>query len=147
MDEKHFTDLVEKIIDHYELDYGHGRFEVNFADGTSYLVVEAPRHSTITMSLNPIVSYIVEHKLDATPENDKLISGNIKRAIAEILEDYSADEELDYYRDEISISPEGHGMPANFFKVILADCEDFFKETAHNLRQDSKGIPDLSQAE
>lgn len=137
IDEKHFIGLIEEIVDRYELDYGQGRCEVSFNDGVGYLIVEAPLHSIVAVSLNPIVSYIVEHDLDATPENDEFISGHIKRAIADCLNDFSANEELREYRDEISVSPDGRGMPANSVRAILANSEEFFKETAYRLRRDA----------
>lgn len=137
IDEKHFIGLIEEIVEQYELDYGHGRFDVSFNDGAGYLVVEAPLHSVVAVSLSSIISYVVEHELDSTPENDAFISRRIKLAVADCLEDFSANEELHEYRDEISVGPSGRGMPANSLRAVLTDCEDFFKETAYKLRQDS----------
>ena len=140
MDKKHFIDLIDDIVDEYELNWGNGEYDVDFESKTGYLIVESPWHSTRYVDLDPIVSYIVEHKLDATPDNDKLILGNIKRAIAESVEDFSADEEFDELYDPSN--PHKTFSPSEFIK-ILQDAETFFKETAYKLRHETCDIPDL----
>ena len=146
MDEKHLIDLIDDITDEYEFNWNNGEYDIDFESQTGYLIVESPWHSTRYVDLDPIVSYIVEHKLDATPENDKLISGNIKRAIADCLEDYSADEEFDELYEPVTSNPNNHFTPSEFLR-ILQNSEDFFKDVADKLRHAAYGIPDLENAD
>ena len=140
MDKKHFIDLIDDIIDEYELNWNHREYDVDFESKTGYLVVEAPNNSTRYVDIDPIVSYIVEHRLENTLDNDKLILGNIKRAIAESVENFSADEEFDELYDPSN--PYKTFSPSEFIK-ILQDDETFFKEMASKLRHEIYDIPDL----
>lgn len=140
MDKKHFIDLIDDIVDEYELNWCNGEYDIDFESKTGYLMVEAPNNSTRYVDIDPIVSYIVEHRLENTPDNDKLILGNIKRAIAESVENFSADEEFDELYDPSN--PYKTFSPSEFIK-ILQDAETFFKETAYKLRHETCDIPDL----
>lgn len=144
MDKKHFIDLIDDIFEEYELNWSHREYDVDFESKTGYLVVEAPNNSTRYVDIDLIVSYIVEHRLENTPDNDKLILGNIKRVIAENIEDFSADEEFDELYDPSN--PHKTFSPSEFIK-ILQDDETFFKEMAYKLRHETHGIPKLEELE
>lgn len=84
IDEKQFIWLVDTVAGEFELDYGKGETDVNFAARTGRLVVDSPHHTMIiSITLDPIVSYVIEHNLDATPENEKFVLANIERALIE----------------------------------------------------------------
>ena len=142
MDKKHFIDLIDDIIDEYELDWGNGEVDIDFETETGYLTVEAPGHAVVGVFLNPIVAYVVKQKNKNNSDTDEFISGHIKKAIAEHIEDFSADDEFNEIGYEVTSNPNNHFTPSEFFRT-LQDSEEFFTETARKLRQDAYGIADF----
>ena len=142
MDKKHFIDLIDDITDEYELDWGNGEVDIDFETETGYLTVEAPGHAVVGVFLNPIVAYVVKQKNKNNSDTDEFISGHIKKAIAEHIEDFSADEEFNEIGYEVTSNPNNHFTPSEFFRM-LQDDETFFKEMACKLRHEIYDIPDL----
>ena len=142
MDKKHFIDLIDDIVDEYELDWGNRDVDIDFDTETGYVLVEAPHHATIYVDLDPIIAYIVKHKFEDNSDTDEFISAHIKKAIAEHIEDFSADEEFNEIGCEVTSNPNNHFTPSEFLRM-LQDDEEFFTETARKLRQDIYGIADL----
>ena len=146
MDKEYLTDLIYDIIYEHDLDWGNGEVDIDFESKAGYLTAEAPHHVTVYVDLDPIVAYIIENKPDVTQNNDKIISGNIERAIAESMETFSADEEFDELYEPVTSNPNNHFTPSGFLRMLESD-EEFFTETARKLRQEVYGTPDLEDAD
>lgn len=151
MTEKHLIDLINRVVDQYELDHGNGYVDVDFDYKIGSLIVESPHHSFVDVNLNPLVRYIVNYELEPTPENDKFVLGNIKRLTIKGLEDFSTDDNLNDFYDpsytelcnEFILNPNFHFGISRYLE--MKHDEDDFKEKACLMKEEIEGIPSVEE--
>lgn len=160
MTEEHLLDLINTIVKKYSFDRGEVEIDIDFNYKVGSIIIESTYHSYLDVNLNPIVRYVVNHRLEDTPENDKIISGNIKRAIIKSLESFSAvDEFNELYSDDFSDEDDdpltaedldklaldsGFFSPSYDYLAMKCD-EEAFKSKARCMREEVKGIPTLEE--
>ena len=142
-----FIDLINDSILPYNAEWGGhiDLFNFDFENKTGFLVVSSYYYSKVKVPLDSILSYIVDHHLEDTLDNEQLIVGNLERLIAKTVETFSADEEFNKLYDEFVLDPNHHLTSTEFLKYLQYG-EECFKDLASIFRQVSKGIPDFKDA-
>ena len=144
-DYRYISDIAYNLIDQYELDWGTGNAYLDATHQSGFIVVEAPHHSTIAVNVSEPIIYMVERKLNDTPENRKFLSGKIKQALIEDMQAFSVEDELECYAEDPSTITCEHSNDSELRKFLVED-KDFFQEIAYRMKEEIKEIPDLEDA-
>lgn len=113
-----YENVAAEIIEKHNLD--HGNSEISFGETHMDVTIEAPNHSTVTVTIP------LDHEL-----TDEEINWQIREEIEQMAMDFDAEQTFEeLWSPEFS---EHNKMSAFTFARILQEDEEFFQELAFNL--------------